>query len=52
MLQEVEHDRHRLLVGDQVGLVDLDVLDDRRDPAEPDAFGDRAAFGVVLAWPW
>ena len=36
--------RDRLLVGDQIGLLALDVLDDRRHAAEPDAFGDRAAF--------
>ena len=35
----------RFLVGNEIGLVDFDVLDDRSDPAEPDAFGYRAAFG-------
>ena len=34
----------RFLVGNEIGLVDLHVLDDRRDAAEPDAFGDRAAL--------
>ena len=49
MLEQVKDRRHRFLVGDQVGLVDLEVLDDRRDAPEPDAFGDRAAvagFGL------
>ena len=45
MLEQIEDDRHRFLIGDEIGLLDLDVLDDRRDAPEPDAFGDRAAFG-------
>ena len=44
VLEQIEDDRHRLLVRNQVGLVDLDVLDQRRDAPEPDAFGDRAAL--------
>ena len=49
VLEQIEDDRHRLLVGNEIGLVDLDVVDDRRDAAEPDALGDRAAFGG--SWP-
>ena len=35
---QIEDDRHRLLVGNQIGLVDLDVFDDRGDAPKPDAF--------------
>ena len=35
VLEQVEDDRHRFLVGNQIGLVDLDVLDDRRHAPRP-----------------
>src|SRR5262245_44281957 len=44
VLEQIEDDRHGFLVGNEVGLVDLDVLDDRRHASEPDAFRDRAAL--------
>ncbi len=46
VLQKIEDDRHRLLVGNEVGLVHFDAFDDRRHAAETDAFGDRAAFAT------
>ncbi len=45
MFEYVEHQRDRFLVGDQIGMIDLDVLDDRRDAGEADPLGDRTAFG-------
>ena len=50
MLEQIEDDRHRFLVGNLIGVVDLGVLDDFRDAAEADAFGDRSP-GVDLASP-
>ena len=44
MQQQIEDQRDRLVVGDEIGLVDLEVGDDRGDAPEPDALGDRAAF--------
>ena len=45
MLEQVEDERQRFFVGNEIGLVDFQSVDDRSDAAEPDAFGDRAAFG-------
>src|SRR5579885_312711 len=45
VFDQVEDERQRLFIRDQVGFVDFETLDDRRDPAESDAFGNRAAFG-------
>src|SRR5215813_8144241 len=44
MLEQVEEVGYRLGIGDHVGLVDVDVGDDRRYAPEADAFGDRAAL--------
>src|SRR3954470_12708555 len=45
VLEQIEYDRYGLFVGNEIGLLDFDVVDDRRHAAEPDAFGDRAALG-------
>ena len=45
MFEQIEDDRQRLFVGNEVGLVDFYAVDDRRHAAEPNAFGYRAAFG-------
>ena len=42
MLEQIENNRHGFLVGNEIGLVDFQVLDDRRDAAKSDALGDRA----------
>ncbi len=44
VLQQVEDDRDRFLVGNQICLVDLDVLDQVGHASKPDALGDGAAF--------
>ncbi len=44
MLEQIEDDRQRFVVGDEISLVDFDIFNDRRHAAEADAFGDRAAF--------
>ena len=43
VLEQIVDHRHGFLVRNQEGVVDLGGLDDGRDAAEPDAFGDRAA---------
>src|SRR5262249_45610882 len=45
MLEQVENEGQRFLVGYQVGFVDFQSVDDRRDAAKADAFGYGAAFG-------
>ena len=45
VFDEIEDDRHRFLIGNEIGLVDFDTIDDRRHAAKPDAFGNRTAFG-------
>ena len=49
VLQQVEDDRQRLLVGDLVGVVDRRAFEIGGDAALADAFGDRGAFGLQLA---
>src|SRR5215467_1579977 len=44
MFEHIEYERERFFVRDEIGLVDLDVLDDRGHPAETDPFGNGAAF--------
>src|SRR5207302_8333728 len=43
VLEQFIDDRDGFLVGNEIGLIHLGLLDDRRDAAEPDALGDRAA---------
>src|SRR5207302_2897993 len=43
VFHEIEDDRHRLLVGNEIRLVDLDVLDQAGDAPKTDAFGNGAA---------
>ena len=43
MLEQVEHDRQRFLVGDLVGVVDRRALEVGGDAALADALGDRAS---------
>src|ERR1043166_5806767 len=43
VLQQVENDRYRLFIRNDVGLVDLDIGDDGRDAPKPYALGDRVA---------
>src|SRR5579885_3546084 len=47
VLQHLEDQRQRLLVGNEIGPVNLETLDDRRDAAEADAFGNRAALACL-----
>ena len=49
VLEEVEDDRQRLLVGDLVGDVDRDAFEVGGDAALADALGDRGALGLELA---
>ena len=49
MLEQVEDDRHGLLVGDLIGDVDRRALEILRDAALADALGDRRALGLELA---
>src|SRR5262245_17585086 len=44
VLEQVEDHRYGFLVRDQIGFVDVHVLDDGRDAPEADALGDGAAF--------
>src|SRR5437879_939718 len=43
VLEQFVDDRHGFLVRNEIGLIYLGFLDDRRDATEPDAFGDRSA---------
>ena len=49
LLDQVEDDRQRLLVGDLPGEVGREAFEIGGDAALPDAFGDRAAFGLEHA---
>src|SRR5690606_10591032 len=46
---EVEDDLQRLVVGDLVGMIDLDPAEVGGDAALADAFGDGAALGLEFA---
>ena len=49
VLQQVEDDRQRLLIGNLIGLVDRGAVEVLGYPALADALGDGAAFGLELA---
>src|SRR5262249_751610 len=47
--QQVEHDRHRLFIGDLIRRVDRQAFEILRDAALADAFGDGAALRLQAA---
>ena len=45
MLEQIEDIRHRLGVGNEIGLIDVDISDDGCNATKANAFGDRTALG-------
>src|SRR5258708_2305569 len=51
VLEQVVNDRHGFFLRNEIGLIHLGLLDDRRDAAKPDALGDRVTrrrFGFAV----